>query len=172
MDGIGKNLDWIENKKFTDAVISDNRIKILKSLAKRRMTVAELTRQIGIQKNAIYKHLDKLIDAQIVRRIENDERRWVYYELTEKGSAIVLSKRLQIFVIISSGIGMLSLGMFLMARYFSRLAEISGRGEKRGVELLSEFDIGLIFIIISVVLFGMAFFMSKAKWKTIDENLS
>ena len=62
--------------------------------------------------------------------------------------------------------------MFLIAKYFSRLAEISGRGEKKGVELLSEFDIGLIFIIISIILFGMAFFISKTKWKNIDENLS
>lgn len=172
MDDIQKNINLIEDKKIADAVLSDCRIKILKNLGQRRMTAAEITHKIGVQKNAIYKHLDKLLDAQIVRRIDDDERKWVYYELTEKGSAIVSSKRLQIFVIISSGIGTLFLGMFLIARYFSRLAEISGRGEKKGVELLSEFDIGLIFIIISIILFGMAFFMSKAKWKNIDEILS
>ncbi len=172
MDGIGNNFDPVEDRKVADAVLSDCRIKILRNLSKRRMTAAELTHKIGVQKNAIYKHLDKLLDAQIVRRIDDIERKWVYYELTEKGSAIVSSKRLQIFVIISSGIGTLFLGMFLMARYFSRLAEISGIREKKGVELLSEFDIGIIFIIISVVLLGAAFFISKAKWKNIDENLS
>ncbi|VVB89796.1 Helix-turn-helix domain protein [uncultured archaeon] len=170
MNDIQKNPYLIEEKKVADAVLSDCRIKILRNLSNRRMTAAELTHKIGVQKNAIYKHLDKLLDAQIVRRIEDDERKWVYYELTEKGSAIVSSKRVQIFVIISSGIGTLSLGMFLMARYFSNLAEISGRGEKKGEELLSGFDMALIFIIISVVLFGIAFFISKAKWKNIDET--
>ncbi len=169
MDRTHENLDLVENKKFTDAVLSDCRIKILKNLSKRRMTAAELTRQIGVQKNAIYKHLDKLLDAQIIRRIDDDERVWVYYELTEEGIAIVSAERLQIIILISSGIGTLFLGMFLMARYFLRLAEMAGKEKTKGIELISEFDLGLVFIIISLILLCIAFFISRAKWKTIDK---
>ncbi|CAG0979164.1 MAG: ArsR family transcriptional regulator [Candidatus Methanoperedens nitroreducens] len=171
MDGTGKNFDFIENKKFTDAVISDSRIKILKNLAKRKMTAAELTRQIGIEKNAIYKHLDKLLDAQIIRRIENDTRKWIYYELTEKGTAIVSAKRLQIFILISSGVGTAFLGAFLVARYFLRLVEVTGKEKTKGIELISDFDIGLILIFISIILLLITWFVSINKWKRIAENI-
>ncbi len=171
MDDNQKNLDLIEDKKVADAVLSDCRIKILKNLSKRRMTAAELTHKIGIQKSAIYKHLDKLLDARIIRRIDDTERKWVYYELTEKGSTIVSSKRVQIFVIISSAIGTLFLGMFLIARYFSRLAEISGKGEKKGIELISDFDLGLILIFISIILLLITWFVSRNKWKRVAEDI-
>ncbi len=171
MDSTEKNFDLIENKRFADAVISDSRIKILKNLAKKRMTAAELTRQIGIEKNAIYKHLDKLLDAQIVRRVENNERKWVYYELTEKGTAIVSAKRLQIFVFISSGVGTAFLGAFLVARYFLRLVEMAGKEKAKGIELISDFDLGLILISISIILLLITWFVLRKKWRMVAENI-
>lgn len=139
MDDDQKNLDLIEEKKVADAVLSDCRIKILKNLNKRRMTAAELTHKIGIQKSAIYKHLDKLLDARIIRRIDDTERNFLRY-------------------VSDSQI------LFKVSRNIWR------RREKR-VELISDFDLGLILIFISMILLLITWFVSRNKWKWVAEDI-
>jgi DNA-binding transcriptional ArsR family regulator len=67
---------------------SDTRMDILRLLKQRRMTMTEIARGLSLQKATILEHLDKLQQADLVRRVE-DERLWVYYELTRRGKRIV-----------------------------------------------------------------------------------
>lgn len=149
------------------AVLSDTRLQILKSLNKRRMTAAELVNSIGVQKNAVYKHLDKLINAELIKRVDNEERKWVYFELTSKGANMISSGKYQVLILLSSGIGTLLIGISLAALYLLR--EIQPP-KTRGLAI-SQLDIGIILIATSMVLLLIAWFVSRNRWKRIIENL-
>lgn len=149
------------------AVLSDTRLQILKNLNKRRMTAAELVSSIGVQKNALYKHLDKLINAELIKRVDNEKRKWVYYELTSKGANIISSGKYQVLILLSSGIGTLLIGISLAALYLLR--EIQPP-KTRGLAI-SQLDIGVILVATSIVLLLITWFVSRNRWKRITKNL-
>ncbi len=80
------------SKKELKTLICDSRIKILKSLKERRKTVAELSRELNLSKSTIHEHLTKLVEIGFVERKTNPNRKWVYYELTEKGHSFLRSE--------------------------------------------------------------------------------
>lgn len=70
------------------ALSSDTRRKMLKKLGERRMTVTELSKALDISKSTVHEHLSRLNQAELVEK-KDDEHKWVYYELTDKGSKIL-----------------------------------------------------------------------------------
>ncbi|AAM03948.1 winged helix-turn-helix domain-containing protein [Methanosarcina acetivorans] len=155
------------DNEILKAILSDTRLKILKNLNKRRMTVAELVNNVGVQKNAIYKHLDKLTSAGLVDRVESSERKWVYYELTSKGKKIISTGKYQVLILLSSGIGSLIIGSIGIVLYF--LNEVQSPKTK-GLEI-SGLDIGIIFIAVSIIMLLAAKFVSRRRWKKINQCL-
>ena len=81
--------DMIElNGKTITALASTTRRNILKKIKIKPMTVSELTRELSINKSAIYNHLQILQDVEsITRKFNNNE--FVYYELTKKGKDLL-----------------------------------------------------------------------------------
>ncbi len=75
------------------ALAADSRVAILKKLAKRRMTGAELSEEMGFSPSTVKEHLDNLEKVGLVAKAhEGVERKWKYYELTSKGRRIVEPK--------------------------------------------------------------------------------
>lgn len=76
------------NGKTITALASTTRRNILKKIKIKPMTVSEITRELSINKSAIYKHLQILQDADLItRKFNNNE--FVYYELTKKGKDLI-----------------------------------------------------------------------------------
>ena len=72
------------------ALAADSRVSLLKSLAKRRKTGAELAKEFSLSASTVKEHLDGLEKTSLVRRaVDSADRKWKYYELTEKGRKIV-----------------------------------------------------------------------------------
>jgi len=67
---------------------SETRMEILRSIADRRKTLSELSKEIGISKSSVKEHLEKLEKAGLIRRVD-EGRKWIYYEITEEGAKIV-----------------------------------------------------------------------------------
>lgn len=63
------------------ALASESRVAVLKKLDERKMTVSELAKELEKSKPAVLKHVTKLVEAGLVKKID-DERKWVYYQLT------------------------------------------------------------------------------------------
>jgi len=73
----------VERQK--DKVLSsDTRKEILINLKQRNKTLSELSREIGVSKPALLKHLFLLSSIEAVRRIKNGNK-FIYYKITEKG---------------------------------------------------------------------------------------
>jgi len=72
------------NIKTFKALSSQKRIKILKSLNDRQMTLSELSKQLNLSKSTLHENLSILIDAGLIKRVEWSNK-FVYYKLSDKG---------------------------------------------------------------------------------------
>ena len=110
------------SKKDLKTLLCDSRIKILKSLKERRKTVAELSRELNLSKSTIHEHLMKLMEIGFVERKNNTNRKWVYYELTEKGHRFLKS---ELWKLIMLSVAMITIvgGVWEILTFTSRYAE-------------------------------------------------
>jgi DNA-binding transcriptional ArsR family regulator len=83
------------------ALASHVRIEILKKLDESRSTVSDLSRKLTMSKSTVHKHLERLVDVGLISKIE-DDRKWVYYEITNKGARILHPENVQVSVILST----------------------------------------------------------------------
>ena len=137
------------------ALASDTRINLLKKLDERKMTVSELAREMNISKPAVLKHLSKLCEAGLVKKIES-ERKWVYYSLTQKGRNILYPDRAKIILLLSSSIAFLLAGIIYYAFKFEKKQEVKMLREAIGKESFPYLSI--ILFIISAILLSIAIF--------------
>ena len=104
------------DKKIINALNSETRVKILKALLQRRKMPSELSRELGIAPSTVVGHLNILEEADLVFRKESG-RKWIYYELTNKGQNLIAPKfPMQFVVILSLGLIFIFSGFI---RYFS-----------------------------------------------------
>lgn len=66
---------------------SGTRKEILSNLRGRNKTLSELSREVGVSKPAVLKHLYLLANSQVVERVKNGNR-FIYYRITEKGRRV------------------------------------------------------------------------------------
>lgn len=95
---------------------SDTRREILGRLQDRRMTVTELSRELDLRKATVHEHLKKLVEAELVDRRE-DERLWVYYDLTPRGKRILNPNRTRFYLVVGLGVLAALVGAVLLAVY-------------------------------------------------------
>ncbi len=109
----------IIDRKALFALASETRIEILKKLDKRRMTLTELSESLNMSKTTVKEHLDKLVEAGIIRKVD-EGRKWIYYELTEKGRKILHPDNLtKIILLLSSAIASALVGSFEVYRFLT-----------------------------------------------------
>ena len=89
------------DRKILFALASDTRLEILKRLDKRRMTLSELSKELNLSKTTVKEHLDKLIEVELIRKVD-ENRKWIYYELTKKGKKILHPSEKTMFLFIIS----------------------------------------------------------------------
>ncbi|NUN11969.1 metalloregulator ArsR/SmtB family transcription factor [Candidatus Micrarchaeota archaeon] len=82
------------------ALSSDTRVSILKKLNDRRMTATELAEALSISVQAVSTHLSTMEEAGLVKRVDS-HRKWVYYELTDKGLNVANPGRKAFLVVLS-----------------------------------------------------------------------
>ena len=99
-DEVRLTLDLVSFK----ALASPTRIGILKALDERQKTVTELVPELNLSKAAVHEHLNVLVEAGLVQRLDQEERKWVYYKLTWKGTGIVnpAKRRVAFFLALST----------------------------------------------------------------------
>jgi len=89
------------DRKTLKALAADTRLNILKSLGKRRKTPSELSKELNLAASTVVEHLNRLEEADLVRREETGHK-WIYYTLTKKGLALVKPKVPTQFIIVLS----------------------------------------------------------------------
>lgn len=97
------------DQQLLDLLSSRTRRRILFTLQERPHTVSELSEELDLSKPTVHEHLDKLEDADLVLRRE-DDRLWVYYELTSKGDELITPSSSQLRVVVGVALAALILG--------------------------------------------------------------
>lgn len=88
------------DKESFKALAADNRVRILKILYKRRHMQAEIAGELGMSQPAAREHLTAMAKAGLI--VKKDEgRKWKYYELTNKGRAILDPEQKRIWIVLS-----------------------------------------------------------------------
>lgn len=105
----GATEDLPMDVELLKVLASDSRRDILQNLRKRRMTLTELAHALDLKKATVLEHLKKLTDAGLIRRLE-DERLWVYYELTHRGGRIVSPTRTRFYLLMGVAAAALVMG--------------------------------------------------------------
>ena len=64
---------------------SENRIKVLKSLKNGYKIPSVISKEIGDNSNHVSKYLKTLKDAELVECLNEDDKRYRFYNITDKG---------------------------------------------------------------------------------------
>ena len=83
---------------------SDTRRDILRLLGDRRRTLTELAEALDLKKATILEHLKKLVESGLIRRLDENERLWIYYELTQRGVRLVRPGRTRFYLIMAGAL--------------------------------------------------------------------
>ena len=101
------------------ALASATRLTVLKALDERRKTLTELAHELDLNKATVHEHLGLLLAAGLIRKRDDEGRKWIYYELTWTGQGILRPEATTTFNVLlglstlAAGGGVLMLGRAL-----------------------------------------------------------
>jgi DNA-binding transcriptional ArsR family regulator len=99
------------------ALASPTRLTVLRALDERRKTLTEISRDLALNKATVHEHLALLAAAELVRKRDDEGRKWIYYELTWRGQKLLHPQETTTFnVLLGLGIAAAGGGMGLLAR--------------------------------------------------------
>jgi len=119
MNGIYIMKNEVEiDKDVLKAISTETRQKILKELAEGGRTPTDLGKKLNKATSTIVEHLEFLQKVGLVKKIERPGKKWVFYELTDKGRGIVSGKRSLVILLSFSFISLLiGVSTFLISFY-------------------------------------------------------
>ncbi len=144
------------------ALASDVRVGILKRLDVRRETVTDLSNRIALSKPTLLEHLEKLQAAGLVKRVD-EGRKWIYYELSDKGRKILHPERVAITLALCAAVGLAIIG----AIYVLSASALMGAGPLQNqtafpAERLQSTATGVSVVILPFVLSALCVFAALA----------
>ena len=155
------------DRKTLKALAADTRLEILKSLGKRRKMPSELSKELNLAPSTVIEHLNRLEEADLVRREETGHK-WIYYSLTEKGESLIKPRfPVQFVLVLTLGLIFIFAG-FVKYSYTdfgaleSQIAKAplaTAEGAGKAVQtpsidwiLIGLFVIGIILVILSLII--------------------
>jgi DNA-binding transcriptional ArsR family regulator len=99
------------------ALASTTRLSVLRALDERRKTLSELARGLELNKATLHEHLQLLSSADLVRKRDDEGRKWIYYELTWRGQRLLHPQETTTFnVLLGLGIAAAGGGVAMLGR--------------------------------------------------------
>lgn len=99
------------------ALASSTRLTVLKALDERRKTLTELSRDLALNKATVHEHMQLLTAAGLVRKRDDEGRKWIYYELTWTGQRILHPEATTTFnLLLSLSVAAAGGGVFMLGR--------------------------------------------------------
>lgn len=120
-----------QDEEVLKALVSDTRREIVKTLSEADRTPSDLSRMLNKSKSTIVEHLEKLINAGLVEKIEKPGYKFVFYSLTNKGESFVSKKSQSLIIILSTVFISLIGGVFSLVKHLSQPSyRMANTGEK------------------------------------------
>ncbi|MEA3137181.1 MAG: hypothetical protein QOC71_1462 [Thermoplasmata archaeon] len=99
------------------ALASSTRLTVLKALDERRKTLTELSRDLALNKATVHEHMQLLTAAGLVKKRDDEGRKWIYYELTWTGRRILHPEATTTFnLLLGLSVAAAGGGVFMLGR--------------------------------------------------------
>ncbi len=108
------------------ALSSDVRVGILRSLSDKQKTLSDLAREMDLNKATIYKHINVLLNAELISRKERKGHKWIYYNLSWKGSSLLHPETSYVRLALPMSMALFAAGILSIFRYMTTLVERGG----------------------------------------------
>ncbi|MEM7821365.1 MAG: winged helix-turn-helix domain-containing protein [Candidatus Aenigmatarchaeota archaeon] len=160
----------IVDREILKVLSVDTRMNILKELSKGKRTPSDLSKILNKSDATIVEHLDILAKSELVKKIEEPGKKWVFYTLTEKGYGIISSKSRKLVILLVSSILAFVGGLFAFVQYFIQYREYRAEAFVGG-EVLKGISKTVVapLLLLSITLFvasSIGFFVYFLKIKT------
>jgi DNA-binding transcriptional ArsR family regulator len=168
----------IVDREVLKVLSVDTRMDILKLLSEGARTPSHLSDKLKKSDATIIEHLELLVKAGLVKKVEQPGKKWVFYTLTERGKGIVSSKSRRLVIILSVSILALLGGMFSFIQPYAQqsfyaaekaaaLAENRTLGEAAPALIQNQILNYAPFVLMTIGIMGIVFYM----WKKSKINL-
>lgn len=117
------------NRDAFKALASDTRLDIIRTLDGKKMSLTELSKATSLNKATLHEHLNKLTEAGLVKRLQREGHKWVYYKLSWKGESLLHPENTKIVIVFAAAFTALIAGFVQMYLYFSSLVPEETRQE-------------------------------------------
>ncbi len=150
------------DKEVFKTLASGTRVDILKSLDRRRKTLSELSKQLGMSVSTVKEHLDNLVSVGLIEQ-KDEGYKWKYYELTKKGKDILHPEDKKIWIMLGiSALGIVVVGYDLLRTTLVPVFAAAPMAARGGEDMVAEksFEASQAFTqipylhIIGLVIFG------------------
>jgi DNA-binding transcriptional ArsR family regulator len=163
-------IDFPLNIFLMKVLASEKRIEILRLFDRRRMTLSEIARELSLSPSTVGEHLDQLVRAGLIVQ-EDENHRWKYYALTEKGILLVHNPEdLRIVLALSkiSFTAMVAGICTLLANWMMPAGE-HGVPVQGGIEFSHLSEVGVLFFALAAIVW----FAARLIWRRtcIDSSL-
>jgi DNA-binding transcriptional ArsR family regulator len=101
------------------ALASPTRLQVLRCLDERRKTLSELSKELELNKATVHEHLVILVATGLVKKRDDEGRKWIYYELSWQGERLLHPQETTTFAVMlgfsvaAAGGGLMLLGRAL-----------------------------------------------------------
>src|SRR5207245_9458044 len=136
-----------------DARASDVRVAVWNRLDGRREWVTDLSNLLTLSKPTLLEHLEKLQNAGLVKRMD-EGRKWIYYELTDKGRKILHPERVAITLALSAAVVLAMIGaVYVLLTMSAQMAARARLADETEIpNALQSAATGLAFVVFPFVL--------------------
>ncbi len=150
----------------------DTRMDILKQLSQGSRTPSDLSKMLRKSNSTIVEHLDVLVKAGLVKKIEQPGKKWIFYTLTDRGYGIISSKSRRLIIILATSLFAIVGGLFSLNLYSSqystfRIATEAMEAPAQAIpSMTSPFLLYLSAVLFGIGIAGLIFYLfQKMKFK-------
>jgi len=110
------------------ALASETRLDILRALDGKKMNLTDICSITNLNKVTLHEHLNKLVEAGFIKRIEREGHKWVYYKLSWKGESLFHPENTHIVLLFSSTIFIFFFGIVALLNFIQEQTPDSESG--------------------------------------------
>jgi DNA-binding transcriptional ArsR family regulator len=110
---------------------SETRLEILRAIDQKNMSLKDISEVTKLHETTIHEHLTKLVNSGFVNKKERQGHKWVYYNLSWKGSCLLHPDNTKLIVMLTTTIAVLIIGIFsliLLLGLLVKSIDLSSRG--------------------------------------------
>jgi DNA-binding transcriptional ArsR family regulator len=128
----------IVDKDILKVLAVDTRIEIMKQLQQGSRTPSDISKRLHKRDSTIVEHLDALVKAGLVKKVEQPGKKWVFYTLTEKGYGVMSSKSRRLIILLGTSVLALAGGFMSLGTYASQSRGEFASGPFAATEAISK----------------------------------